>query len=151
MNDEYEIFPHKLLEDLKYDVEALKKKLAEPETAAQEVIAEMEDLKSTIKELNNIFKEALREVKEEDTSKLLAALLNKIGAVTAQNETIARGMVAIADKLEDFMRRYPAAPLLKAPAPLIPKAPMSPRIPPPPLPKIPSPPGTGIKRKSIFG
>jgi len=106
MADEYEIFPHKILEDLKYDVEALKKKLTEPDTTAQELVAEMEDLKTTIKELNNVFKDALQDIKEEDSAKLLFSLQNKIEAVTTQNETIARGMVAISDKLEEFMESH---------------------------------------------
>ena len=175
-NDEYEIFPHKVLEDLKYDVEALKKKLAEPETATQELIAEIEDLKSTIKELNNIFKEALQDIKEEDSVKLLASLQNKIEAVTRQNETIARGMVAISDKLEDFMKKYLTSSLPKArgslpsgggisrvapplgappspPPPMPPPGPgMSPPFPPPRPsvpPKAPSPPEKP-KKRGIF-
>ena len=161
MNDEYEILPHKLLEDLKYDVEALKKKLSEPETAAQELIAEMEDLKSTIKELNNIFKDALIDVKDEDSAKLLASLQNKIETVTTQNETIARGMVAISDRLEDFMKKHqPAFPPKTAPKPFPPltlKAPpqISPTIAPPPGPPLPPgvpapPPGIKPRRKGIF-
>lgn len=105
MEDEYEIFPHKVLQDLKEEVEALKKKLSEPESVAQELMGEMEDLKTTIKELNAVFKEALQDVKEEDSVKLLAALQNKVSAVLTQNETIARGMVAISDKLESFMKQ----------------------------------------------
>ncbi len=104
MPEEYEIFPHKLLEDLKYDVEALKKKLTAPDTASQELVVEMEDLKSTIKELNNVFKEALEDIKNDDSAKLLKTLQTKIGTVVTQNETIARGMIAISDKLEEFMK-----------------------------------------------
>src|SRR3989339_1885576 len=105
MDEEYEIFPHKVLEDLKEDIESLKKKLSEPESATQELIAEMEDLKTTIKELNTVFKEALQDIKEEDSAKLLAILQNKVTSVVTQNETIARGMIAISDKLDDFMRK----------------------------------------------
>lgn len=139
-NDEYEILPHKLLEDLKYDVEALKKKLSEPETAAQELIAEMEELRSTIKELHNVFKEALQDIKEEDSAKLLTSLQNQIETVSTQNETIARGMVAISDKLEDFMKKgLPPRPAFR---------PSPPRIPPPGIP--PPPPVMKYKRKGIF-
>ena len=35
---EYEILPHQLLSDLKYDVEALKKKLDQPDSKANELI-----------------------------------------------------------------------------------------------------------------
>ena len=103
--DEYEILPHKLLADLKYDVEALKKKLTEPETKTNELILEIESLKDSIHELNVIFEKALEETKEEDLSKLIHTLNEKMEMISNQNETIARGMVAIADKLEDFIER----------------------------------------------
>ncbi len=140
MDDEYEILPHKLLEDLKFDVEALKKKLSEPETTAQELIAEIEDFKGTLRDLQNVFKEALQDLKEDDSAKLLHALQNKVETITTQNETIARGMVAISDKLDDFMKH----PIHK-PAAVQPSFP--PRMPSPPgLPPLGAPP----KRKSIF-
>lgn len=145
-NDEYELFPHKILEDLKDDVEALKKKLSEPETATQDLIAEIEELKTTLKELHNLFKEALQDIKEEDSAKLLAALQNKIEAVTTQNETIARGMIAISDKLEDFMRRSPSPSLLPSPLSRIspPPASLSPPGPyPSPVSRIAPPPRLG--------
>lgn len=103
--DEYEILPHKLLADLKYDVEALKKKLMEPETKTNELILEIESLKDSIHELNVIFEKALEETKGEDLSKIILSLNDKMGTISNQNETIARGMVAIADKLEDFMEK----------------------------------------------
>jgi predicted nucleic acid-binding Zn-ribbon protein len=146
MDEEYEILPHKLLEDLKYDVEALKEKLSEPETATRELIAEMEDLRSTVKELNNIFKVALQDLKEEDSTKLLTALQNKIETVSTQNETIARGMVAISDKLEDFMKGRQPALSLKTPH-SIPRA--ASRMP-PSAPSLGPPPPPRPQRKSIF-
>ena len=42
MTQEYEILPHKLISDLKYDVEALKKKLTQPDAKANELILEIE-------------------------------------------------------------------------------------------------------------
>ena len=41
-DEEYEILPHQLLSDLKYDVEALKKKLSQPDAKANELILEIE-------------------------------------------------------------------------------------------------------------
>jgi len=158
MNDEYEILPHKLLEDLKYDVEALKRKLSEPEAAAQELIAEIGDLKDTIKELHNVFREALQDIKEEDSTKLLASLQNKIETITTQNETIARGMIAISDKLEDFMKAR-AAPKPALPTPSLTPLPGPSQITPPPGPfhppispskAPPPPPGMKPKRTGIF-
>ena len=99
----YEILPHQLLEDLKYDVEALKKKLSEPEDKTNELILEIETLKDSIHELNDIFQKALEETHEEDIYKSISALNERIDNVISQNETIAKGMIAISDKLEDFM------------------------------------------------
>jgi len=99
-DEEYEILPHKLLADLKDDVEALKKKLSEPDNKANELILEIESLKDSVSELNGIFQKTLQEVKGDDD---LGKLLRN---VVSQNETIAKGMIAISDKLEDFMGKH---------------------------------------------
>jgi len=105
MKDDYELFPQKMIEELKYDIEALKKKLMAPDKVAEELMAEIADLREEIKELHNIFQETLADIKEEDSGKLLKIMETKIETVNTQNETIARGMVAISDKLEDFMTK----------------------------------------------
>lgn len=103
--DDYELLPQKLIEDLKYDVEALKKKLNEPDAKANELILEIETLKDSVHELNNIFQKALEETKEEDVFKSIKVLNERIDAVVTQNETIAKGMIAISDKLDEFMTK----------------------------------------------
>lgn len=105
VDEEYEILPHQLLQDLRYDVEALKKKLSEPETKTNELILEIESLKDSIHELTGIFQKALQDMKEDDPSKMMQEMSTRLRDVISQNEVIARGMVAISDKLEDFMRR----------------------------------------------
>lgn len=162
--EDYEILPHKLLEDLKFDVEALKKKLAEPDTKSNELILEIETLKDSVHELNTIFKEALEETKEEDIYKSIQLLNERIDAVVTQNETIAKGMIAISDKVDDFMSRFKgpmpsAKPVAQnAPPPTIGAMPSRappmgpPGMPPPPgeMPSPPSPNGNGKKRKGLF-
>lgn len=101
--EEYEILPHKLLSDLKYDVEALKKKLTEPDAKSNELILEIESMKDLIHELNVIFEKALQETKDEDISKIVHTLNERLETVVNQNEIIARGMIVISDKLEEFM------------------------------------------------
>ncbi len=103
--DDYELLPQKLIEDLKYDVEALKKKLNEPDAKANELILEIETLKDSVQDLNNIFQKALEETKEEDVFKSIKVLNERIDAVVTQNETIAKGMIAISDKLDEFMSK----------------------------------------------
>lgn len=114
-NNSYEILPHQLIEDLKYDVESLKKKLSEPDAKTNELILEIETLKDSIHDLNGIFKQALEETKEEDIYKSIATLNQRIDDVVSQNETIAKGMIAISDKLEEFMSKPKEQPNQKAP------------------------------------
>ena len=106
MDEDYEILPHQLLSDLKNEVEALKKKITQPDAKAQELILEMESLKDSLHEMTSIFQKALEDMKTEgETSLLMKNLNSRIDSVVSQNETIARGMIAISDKLEDFMNK----------------------------------------------
>ena len=100
---EYEILPHSLLEYLKYDLGDLKKKLQEPETKTNELILEIETLKDSIHELNEVFKKALDSTADEDVFAAVKNLNERIDAVVTQNETIARGMIAISDKVDQFI------------------------------------------------
>lgn len=107
---DYEILPHQLLADLKSEVEALKKKLTQPDNKMNELILEIESMKDSIHELNNIFQQALSEMKEEDATKLLGNINGKLSDVIGQNETIARGMLAISDKVDDFVSKQGSPP-----------------------------------------
>lgn len=100
MTDEYELLPHQLLEELKSEVELLKKKLMEPDAKAQELILEMETLKDSVHDLQEIFQKALDISKGEDISGTITALKEKIEAVVKQNETIARALLTISDKFD---------------------------------------------------
>jgi phage shock protein A len=106
---EHRTLSHETLSDIKYDVDALKKKLHHPESQTQELILEIESLKDSVHEMNEIFKRALKEVKEDDASRTLKIITERLEAVVTQNETIAKGMVAISDKLEDFMHNQGAS------------------------------------------
>jgi hypothetical protein len=112
-DEQYELLPHQLLSDLKYDVEALKKKLTQPDSKANELILEIESLKDSIHELHGIFKKALEKTDEEDIYKAI----KRIDEVVSQNETIAKGMIAISDKLEDFMSKQ-GSPGMARPKPI---------------------------------
>ncbi|PIN76188.1 hypothetical protein COV17_03080 [Candidatus Woesearchaeota archaeon CG10_big_fil_rev_8_21_14_0_10_36_11] len=108
-----------MLEDLKYDVEALKKKLTQPDAKSNELILEIESLKDSVHELTDIFKKALGEIKDEDDSgKTMIFLREKVGMIASQNETIARGMIAISEKVEDWMnkqgRPMPSQPMYRS-------------------------------------
>src|SRR3989338_3790848 len=103
--DDYELLPQQVIADLKYEVEALKKKLTQPDAKANELILEIESMKDAVHELNMVFEKALQQMKEEDVSKTFQSLLEKLDTVVSQNETIAKGMIAISDRLDDFMNK----------------------------------------------
>ncbi len=105
-NEDYEILPHQLLSDLKGDVEALKKKLSRPDSKANELILEIESMKDSVHDLNELFNKALEDQKEEDIYLSIKKLNARIDDVVGQNETIANGMIAISDKLEEFMGKH---------------------------------------------
>ncbi len=105
-DDDYEVLPHQILSDLKFEVEALKKKLTQPDSKVNELILEIESMKDSIQELNAIFQKALEESKQDvDLGKMMQILTSKLDNVVSQNEVIAKGMIAISDKLEDFMNK----------------------------------------------
>ena len=127
MDDEYEVLPHKLLAELKNEIELLKKKLMQPDAKAQELILEIESMKDALTELKLVFHQALDETKkEEDVSTALGTIKEKMDSMLMQNETIARGMVAISDKLEDFMHKQ--IPNQTQPLPAQPMMPQMPTI-----------------------
>jgi len=103
-NNEYEVLPHQLLEDLKYDVEELKKKLTQPDSKTQELVLEMESLKDSLRDLQQVFHTALEQTKGEDVGQTISNLRQKIESVVQQNETIAKALLTISDKLDDFMQ-----------------------------------------------
>ncbi len=104
MAEEYEILPHQLLQDLKDDVEVLQKKLSKPDAKTNELILEIESLKDSVHDLTDVFRKALEEIRGEgDVTKTLQLLNEKLESVVSQNETIAKGMIAISDKVDAWM------------------------------------------------
>ncbi|HLC91362.1 MAG TPA: hypothetical protein VJI15_06365 [Candidatus Nanoarchaeia archaeon] len=106
--EDYEILPHQLLQDLKFEVESLKKKLTQPDSKSNELILEIESMKDAIHELNSVFQKALAETKGEDVGKTIKTLKDKTEMVVSQNETIAKALIAISDKLDRFMQENKA-------------------------------------------
>jgi len=99
---EHEHLPHSLIVDLKHEVETLKKKLSQPDAKTHELILEIESMKDALHQLNVVFERALKEMKEEDLTKIFHTMLEKLNTIVTQNETIAQGMIAVSDKMDDF-------------------------------------------------
>ena len=102
-------------------------------------------------DLTEIFHKTLEDIKEEgDTLKTLDAVKERLDAVVTQNETIAKGMIAVADKVDNFVQNQPA-PAVTGPPPSMPPSFSAPRaggpMPTSPMDDFPPPPP---KRKGLF-
>jgi hypothetical protein len=104
-NTEHEDMSHQLVSELREEMDALKKKISQPDNKITELLLEIESLKDSIHELNVIFQQAIKETKEEDLVKIINTINKTTNEMMGQNETIAKGMLAISDKVDDFISR----------------------------------------------
>ena len=74
----------------------------------------------------------MEDTKVEDPAKEIKVMKEKIETVQSQNETIARGMIAISDKLEDFMNKNSAPKSIPIQKPIQVSVPQQSMAPPPP-------------------
>ena len=124
MSDQEDL-PLHLLQELKGEVESLQKKFLHPDAKAQELILEIESLKDSIHELIGVFDKALEETKEENVGTLLKTVNERLEAVVSQNETIAKGMLAISDRVDDFISRQRTGAVTATISPTMPMMPAS--------------------------
>ena len=135
--EDWEIIPHKILADLRDELDALKDKLTHPEPNVKDVVDSMADLKSSIAQLNNLFKSALEHMDAEGDAghysgnKIIESRLVKL---EEQNGQIAKAMVAIADMVSELKKSAnPRIPQASRPMPqqFAPQMQMPPRMPAP--------------------
>ncbi len=107
MTDEYEIIPRKEIQELKKEIQELKSHLGTPVDSDS---GETTTLIQAIKELTAIFKEAIEEFKKEPAGqvgetqeKQLTSDKTKVDVLIEQNEKIARGILALADILNEHL------------------------------------------------
>jgi TolA-binding protein len=165
--EDWEIIPHKILADLRDEVEALKQKLSKPQE--EELMGSISDLKKSISELHSLFSTALQQMSHESESehesKAVQDIIKQLSEVKQENQQIAKAMVAIADMVEELPRKIDVArsrniapkptmrPLAMPPInrePKMSKAPPMTPSPPPPFPSgpdMPPPPHS----KGLFG
>lgn len=83
----------------------------------------IDSLNQSISSLTSLFREAAESLKMEEAeasliSKRIDPIFQKLEELSEQNKKIARGIVAIADMIEERMpRRGPSAPSMQAPQP----------------------------------
>ena len=107
--EEYEIMPHRTIENIKKELEELKLKAASKESISSESFRRsLDNLTTSLNSLMAIFKEATEEMKvEEETEDALKGkigpLVEKVGEIESENRTIARSILALADMIKERM------------------------------------------------
>lgn len=129
--EDWEMIPHKVLAELKDEVHALKERIAQPQLD-KELVASISDLKSSIKQMQDVFQQALTKIGQEEEEelsliKMIQELGKKLPDIEKQNEQIAKAMVAIAEMVDAMgksMEGKTAAPV----APPVSTAPVAPQF-----------------------
>ena len=169
--DEYELLPHKEIEDLKDELAKLKEFEIAPSKKLQVSLLE---LNTKLDKLITIFEDATHEMRVEEGglsfTEKMKPLLEKMNKILEQNSEIASGILALADMVKELKEGKEEAPRvvseqmtftmpemppmrpMSAPAPRT--APMAaPRAPPmpPPMPPMPGMPLPPLPRRRTFG
>src|SRR5574341_1188913 len=162
--DEYELLPHKEIEDLKEELSKLKEFEIAPSKKMQVSLLE---LNTKLDKLLTIFEDATHEMRIEEGglsfTEKMKPLLEKMNKILEQNSEIASGILALADMVKEVKEAAPAkieAPPMREEMPPmppmmgmeVPKPPMmaAPR----PMPAGPVPPGVPLPpmpRRRTFG
>ncbi len=163
--DEYELLPHKEIEDLKDELAKLKEFEIAPSKKLQVSLLE---LNTKLDKLLTIFEDATHEMRVEEGglsfTEKMKPLLEKMSKILEQNSEIASGILALADMVKEVKesREAPAVvreqptftmpemqmqPPMAAPAPRTPPMMARPMPPMPPMQGMPLPP----PRRRTFG
>lgn len=139
--EEWELTPHHQIEELKKEVEKLRKNPFAGTGSSENLLESMEKLNHSINELIEIFKMAHEDIsakelhtEEEKTEKLS----EKMDKMADENRKIAEGIVSLAELLKKNVQQRPEAPMprplrkppeISAPPFIPPKSPMPPPVP----------------------
>lgn len=143
-NEEWEMIPHKILSDLKDEVQGLKEKLDQP-SLRSDMISTILELKASLKQLQGVIQTAIDTVGKEENDPILGELQAKMINLEQQNTQIAQALVTIADLVENMNRKMEGSAMMPppraAPPQLRPLPPRQPQrmAPPPPLAPRPMP------------
>ncbi|MEK6849563.1 MAG: hypothetical protein AABY01_03260 [Nanoarchaeota archaeon] len=101
--DNYELVPYKEIQDLKEELKRLKDV---PIPSTKKLQVTMDDLAAKMDRLTAIFEEAGHEIKTEEGGlsfqEKMKPLLEKMNKILEQNSEIAKGIVAVADLVNDL-------------------------------------------------
>ncbi len=134
--EEYELLPHKEIEDLKDELAKLKEFEIAPSKRLQVSLLE---LNTKLDKLLTIFEDATHEMRIEEGglsfTEKMKPLLEKMGKILEQNSEIASGILALADMIKEMKERpmeMPRQMEMPAMAPMPAAPPMPPHMMAPP-------------------
>lgn len=138
-NEEYELLPHKEVEELKGELSKLKSFDVQP---TKKLIVNLVELNTKIDKLTNIFEEASRQITLEEGGLTfhdkMKPLVDRMNKILQQNSEIAEGIVAVADLVKDLRNDLERAGILPTKSPFAGISPAGiPTLPRPPLPQTP--------------
>lgn len=112
MDEEFDIMPHRAVASLKKEIEDLK---SSPQVREKQdkMLGSIDKLNDTMSSMMEMFKQAGEELKLEEReeaalSEQIIPLMKKLDAIIDQNEKIAKGMVAIADMVNEVLPKLEA-------------------------------------------
>ena len=105
-SEDYEIMPHKQLASLKEELKKLKSKSVRKTSHLD--AESMDNLAASIQELMALFKDASKELKNEENEEAhilqkLTEAIETMNVIADQNEKIAEGIVTVAEMIKDRM------------------------------------------------
>ena len=107
IDDSYEIMPYKEIVELKKQIAELQRKTGD--TSSQELLNSMAALTKSMNNMLQLFSSAAEEMKleektESELSGRIAPLIEKVDKLDSQSQTIAEGLIAVADMVKDIRR-----------------------------------------------
>jgi len=119
MEDEYEIMPHRTIENIKKELDELKKKAASTESISDKSFKKsLDNLTSSINNLMFLFKEASKEMqadeeREKGSISDMGKVEKKLEELEGENKKIASGILAVADMLTEESKNEPEKEIIK--------------------------------------
>ncbi len=99
-DEEYELLPHEEVEELRRDVNRLKKNPFGEGKDSQDLIASINDLRHAIETLHALFAQTDQEMVQEYRA---TSIKDHFRIISQQNEHIAEGIVSVANLLQQLM------------------------------------------------
>jgi hypothetical protein len=148
----YEL-PHKTIKKVQKSLETLQNKAKKQKhVPSNTLLKSVEDLNDNLASLSSLFKEAAKDIKEEEEvsaglNQKIDPLISKVNLLEDENRKIAQGILTVADMIQELKEKLERPRMPKPKKPLFPRfkpprpGPMPPRMPTaamPPPPKIPT-------------